>query len=351
MAGQDISATLLERVHQALTDKCPLYFQGTGSKAWLGRPVTGEPLDITGHHGIVHYDHSELVVTVRAGTSVRALTTLLAERDQMLPFEPPLFGGDASVGGMVAAGLAGPRRPWVGSVRDFILGTRIITGEGKHLRFGGEVMKNVAGYDLSRLMAGSFGALGLITEVSFKVLPRPRRCASLQRSMDQATALETLLRWRHAGLPLTAASHRDGQLRLRLEGNDSSVRQAAQQIGGEVLDDHYWAQLRDHQLPFFTDTRPLWRLSLPTDTPAIDLPGDTLIDWAGAQRWLKSDASAEDIRALATHHGGSAICYNPDPGIEPFHPLPAPLHRYHRALKAKLDPHNIFNPGRLYPDL
>lgn len=358
MAGQDQDHgdALLEQVNTALATGRPLVPRGAGSKTWLGRPVDGDTLETGEHRGIVHYDPSELVITVRAGTPITEVIDQLQEQDQMLPFEPPLFGARGSIqgtiGGMVATGLAGPRRPWAGSVRDFVLGTRVITGEGKHLRFGGEVMKNVAGYDLSRLMAASFGALGLITEVSFKVLPRPRECLSRQLTMTQPQALQALIRWRREGLPLSAACHGGGVLRVRLEGHRRSVQQAAALIGGDPLDDTaFWDRLRDHRLPFFDGPKPLWRLSLPADTPALDLPGPILFDWAGAQRWLKSDADADSLRTLADHHGGAATCYNPAPGVAPFHPLPEPLMRYHQALKAKLDPKNLFNPGRLYADL
>src|SRR5699024_4591635 len=184
-----------------------------------------------------------------------------------------------------------------------------------------------------------------------KVLPRPRQCLSRQRAMTPAAAQETLIRWRREGLPLTAACYLEGHLNVRLESNRGFVQQAAEQVGGDALDDAFWARLRDHRLPFFDDPRPLWRLSLPADTPVIELPGDTLMDWAGAQRWLKSDAHPTEIRTVAEHHGGSAICYTPDADTEPFHPLPRPLLRYHQALKARLDPQNIFNPGRLYAEL
>lgn len=351
MTGHDHSDVLLERVHAALAEHRPLSPRGTGGKAWLGRPVDGEVLEMGEHRGMVHYDPSELVATARAGTRVSELMRVLDEQNQMLPFEPPLFGGDASVGGMVATGLAGPRRPWAGSVRDFVLGTRVITGDGKHLRFGGEVMKNVAGYDLSRLMAASFGCLGVITEVSFKVLPKPRATVSRRLAIGEDEALAALVRWRREGLPLSGACHRDGELTVRLEGNESSVTRAAGIIGGDAPEADFWEKLRDHRLPFFDDERPLWRLSLPPATPALALPGATLIDWAGAQRWLHSDADADSLRRRAAEHGGSAVCYRPAPGVEPFHPLPAPLLRYHRALKARLDPNNIFNPGRLYVDL
>ncbi|MEX5452570.1 glycolate oxidase subunit GlcE, partial [Stutzerimonas stutzeri] len=174
--ANDASALLLDQVNQALAAKTPLRIQGSGSKAFLGRAAEGQLLDVREHRGIVSYDPTELVVTARAGTPLAELEATLDEAGQMLPCEPPHFGEGATVGGMIAAGLSGPRRPWSGSVRDFVLGSRVITGQGKHLRFGGEVMKNVAGYDLSRLMAGSFGCLGVLTEISLKVLPKPRLC-------------------------------------------------------------------------------------------------------------------------------------------------------------------------------
>ena len=349
----DQSEALLERVRAARAERRPLCPRGTGGKSHLGRPVDGEILDTLEHSGVVHYDPSELVVTARAGTLVSELIATLAEQDQMLPFEPPLFGGDASVGGMVASGLAGPRRPWAGSVRDFVLGTRVITGDGQHLRFGGEVMKNVAGYDLSRLMAGSFGCLGLITEVSFKVLPRPRASRSLQLRLTGEQARERVLDWRRRGLPLSAACHGGGLLRIRLEGNQGSVDAAVAEIGGEPLEDgRYWDKLRDQRLPFFDGAKPLWRLSLPPAAPVLELPGTQLSDWGGAQRWLKSDADTATLRQLAASAGGSATRFTGEEAEDaPFHPLPAALLRYHQTLKARLDPERIFNPGRLYADL
>jgi glycolate oxidase FAD binding subunit len=235
-------------------------------------------------------------------------------------------------------------------VRDFVLGSRIITGQGKHLRFGGEVMKNVAGYDLSRLMAGSFGCLGVLTEVSLKVLPKPRQCTSLRLEIDLERALLKLAEWGQQPIPISAASH-DGQaLHLRLEGGEGSVNAARERIGGEDLDPGYWNQLREQRLGFFADARPLWRLSLPNNTPAVALPGEQLVDWAGAQRWLKSDADAASIRAIAAEVGGHATCFTAG-AAEPFQPLSAPLLRYHRQLKAALDPQGIFNPGRMYSEV
>ncbi|WP_313240769.1 glycolate oxidase subunit GlcE [Stutzerimonas kunmingensis] len=349
--ANDASAQLLDQVNQALAANTPLRIQGSGSKAFLGRQTEGVLLDTREHRGIVSYDPTELVVTVRAGTPLTELETALDEAGQMLPCEQPHFGEGATVGGMIAAGLSGPRRPWSGSVRDFVLGSRVITGQGKHLRFGGEVMKNVAGYDLSRLMAGSFGCLGVLTEVSLKVLPKPRLCTSLRLEIDLERALLKLAEWGQQPIPISAASH-DGQaLHLRLEGGEGSVGAARERIGGEDLDPGYWNDLREQRLAFFADPRPLWRLSLPNNTPALGLPGDQLVDWAGAQRWLKSDADAVTIRGIAIEVGGHATCFTAGATTNPFQPLAAPLLRYHRQLKAALDPQGIFNPGRMYSEV
>ncbi|WP_095102507.1 glycolate oxidase subunit GlcE [Pseudomonas sp. Irchel 3A5] len=346
----DASAALLEQVNQALQTATPLRIQGGNSKAFLGREVAGEILDTRAHRGIVSYDPTELVITARAGTPLQELCAALDAAGQMLPCEPPHFG-EATVGGMVASGLSGPRRPWAGSVRDFVLGTRVITGLGKHLRFGGEVMKNVAGYDLSRLMAGSFGCLGVLTEVSLKVLPKPRLCSSIALEMDSARALARLAEWGQQPLPISAASFENDVLRLRLEGGEGSVAAAHERLGGERIDPGYWQELNEHQLDFFTSGLPLWRVSLPNNTGVLDVPGEQLIDWAGAQRWLKSDADGAVIRATFSAAGGHAICYNHGLQDSPFQPLPAPLMRYHRQLKAQLDPHGIFNPGRMYAEI
>ncbi|MEB0045590.1 MULTISPECIES: glycolate oxidase subunit GlcE [unclassified Pseudomonas] len=347
----DNSGALLEQVNQALQNATALRIQGSNSKGFLGRTVAGEVLDTRSHRGIVSYDPTELVVTVRCGTPLAELFEVLDASQQMLPCEPPSFGEDATVGGMIASGLSGPRRPWSGSVRDYVLGTRVITGQGKHLRFGGEVMKNVAGYDLSRLMAGSYGALGVITEVSLKVLPKPRQCLSISLDMDRDRALLRLAEWGQQPLPISAACHDSQRLHLRLEGGEGSVAAAHERLGGELLDASYWADLNEHRLSFFDEDLPLWRLSLPNNTPVLSLPGKQLIDWGGAQRWLKSDADAAFIRSVVNEVGGHVTCYSHGLLDSPFQPLPDALMRYHRNLKHQLDPRGLFNPGRLYAEL
>ncbi|WP_338796936.1 glycolate oxidase subunit GlcE [Pseudomonas monteilii] len=346
---RDNSQALLEQVGQALNQGTPLRIQGSNSKARLGNLVAGEVLDTRSHRGIVSYDPTELVLTARAGTPLREIEAALHEAGQMLPCEPPHLGPDATLGGMVAAGLSGPRRPWAGSVRDYVLGTRVITGHGKLLRFGGEVMKNVAGYDVSRLMAGSFGCLGLLTEVSLKVLPRPRRCLSLRLPMGRHEALAELAEWGQQPLPISAACHDGEALYLRLEGGEGSVQSARQRLGGATLDSGFWSDLREQRLAFFNSPAPLWRLSLPNAIGELDLPGQQLIDWGGAQRWLTSSAPAQAIRDLVANVGGHATCYTA--GADSSPPLPAALMRYHQTLKQQLDPQGVFNPGRLYPNL
>ncbi|GHC17430.1 glycolate oxidase subunit GlcE [Aidingimonas halophila] len=353
---QDMAEALCERVRQADHDKTPLKIVGGDTKAFYGRRVEGDILSTRDHHGISHYDPVELIISVRAGTLISELEAALDAEGQRLPFEPPHFGESATVGGMIATGLSGPRRPWAGSVRDFVLGSRIITHEGKHLRFGGEVMKNVAGYDLSRLMAGAQGTLGLLTEVSLKVLPKPTATHSLRLAMPLASALESLAEWGRQPLPITAAAYHDGALHLRLEGGPSSVAATRERLGGDVLDDEFWTQLREHQLPFFADTdeRPLWRLSLPNNTPALELETrsdtDVLYDWGGAQRWVRTSIDGRSLRDAVATAGGHATCYTPG-ASDPFMPLAPSVAKYHRRLKATLDPNGIFNPGRLYAEV
>ncbi|PMZ86970.1 MULTISPECIES: glycolate oxidase subunit GlcE [unclassified Pseudomonas] len=347
----DDSQSLLEQVNQALENATPLRIQGSNSKAFLGRTTAGEILDTRSHRGIVSYDPTELVITARCGTPLSQLTQVLDAAQQMLPCEPPSFGDGATVGGMIACGLSGPRRPWSGSVRDFVLGTRVITGQGKLLRFGGEVMKNVAGYDLSRLMAGSYGSLGLITEVSLKVLPKPRQCLSISLEMDAERALLRLAEWGQQPLPISAACHDGSRLHLRLEGGEGSVSAAHERLGGERLEACWWDDLNEQRLSFFDEDQPLWRLSLPHNTPPLSLPGRQLIDWGGAQRWLKSDAEPAYIRQVVDEIGGHATCFSHGLTDTPFQPLAPALMRYHRNLKLQLDPRGIFNPGRLYAEL
>lgn len=345
-----------ERVRAAAADRRPIHIRGGGSKDFYGRPVVGDLLDTRMCCGIVNYEPSELVVTARAGTPLAELEAVLAERGQMLAFEPPHFASGSTVGGCVAAGLAGPRRASVGGVRDFVLGARMIDGRGELLQFGGEVMKNVAGYDVSRVLAGSLGTLALIVELSLKVLPRPVAEATLCFAMDEAAALHQLNVWGGQPLPVSASAWQGGMLALRLSGAAAAVDTAAARLGGERLSDgladDFWRSLRDHTSPFFNADTPLWRLSVPADALAASLPGEQLVEWGGAQRWLRSEASEKELRTRTEALGGHATLFRHGGRRGAvFHPLPAALMALQRNLKNAFDPAGVFNPGRMYEGL
>ena len=296
----------------------------------------------------------ELVLTARAGTPLREIEAMLGEHGQMLPFEPPHFGESATLGGTIACGLSGPRRPYAGAARDFVLGTRVINGHAQVVRFGGQVMKNVAGYDMSRLLTGSMGTLAVLLDVSIKVLPRPATEITLTFEHSADAAIRQMNEWAATPTPISAACHWDGRTYLRLSGSASGVRSAHAALGGEVDADgsNFWASLREHQLGFFQGPAALWRVSVPATTTTLSLGGACLIDWGGALRWLRTDAAASTIRASAANCGGHAIAYrNSDPSGAVFHPLADGLLRLHQRIKASLDPHTIFSPGRMYAQI
>lgn len=358
MTEADCTEELRARVDEAIKQAAPLALVGSGSKSFLGPRADGTPLDVRGHRGVVHYAPEELVLTVRAGTPVAEVENLLAGRGQMLAFEPPHFGPGATVGGTFAAGLSGPRRAAVGSARDFVLGMRFISGRGDVLRVGGEVIKNVAGYDLSRLMVGAFGTLGLILDVSLKVLPRPRAEQTLVQDVrDHAQAIGQLCAWAGKPLPITATCVEAHRMSIRLAGAESAVQHAARQLGGETLADGatFWRDLREQQLAFFDDPRPLWRLSLPPATPPLSerlaVTEDCLVEWGGAQRWIRTGTDAESVYAAARTAGGHATLYrNGSRDAACFQALPPALLEIHKRLKRAFDPHGIFNPGRMYKE-
>ena len=338
-----------DQVRDAVEAQSPLAIRGGNSKQFYGHPATGQPLDLSGHHGIVDYDPGELVVTCRAGTRLSDLRALLAENGQHLPFEPPGYGAKATVGGTVACGFSGPARPWAGSLRDYLLGVKVINGHGKVLRFGGQVMKNVAGYDISRLMAGALGTLGVLLEVSFKVLPKPAMELTLAFHCDQEEALGRMGEWSGQPLPLSGACWHDGTLNVRLSGAASEVERAAgamdpDSISGET---ESWLNLGEHRGPFFEAASKLWRLSVPATAGPIDLDGDCLVDWGGAQRWYSTSESAERIRNDAEQAGGHATLFRGACEAPHFHPLPPALGQLQRRIRQAFDPHGLFAPDRL----
>lgn len=349
-----------EVIRAAAADGRALRLVGGATKDFHGEAPRGEPLDLRGVRGIVSYEPTELVMQVRCGTPLQEVHDALAAHGQMLAFEPPAFGEGATIGGVVAAGLSGPRRASAGAVRDFVLGATIVDAQARVLRFGGQVMKNVAGYDVSRLMCGSLGILGPIVDVSLKVLPRPMREASVRLPLDASDAIATMNRWCAEPLPISATRWHEGEAWLRFSGAAPAVEAALARFGREhgaarIDDDEAarrWRALREHEDPFFAGNEPLWRLSLPSTAPWLDLPGRALVEWAGAQRWLRGDADAGRIRAECARAGGTATLFRGgDRTVGVFHPLPEANRRVHRALKHAFDPAGLFNRGRMYPDL
>jgi len=354
---------LIDQVKSASANAEPLDIRGGNTKAFYGEMQKGTPLDATSLRGISVYEPTELVVTARCGTPLAELEAALAERGQCLPFEPPRFGPRGTVGGMVAAGLSGPSRAAVGSVRDFVLGSSLLNGRGDVLSFGGQVMKNVAGYDVSRLLTGSMGTLGLILEVSMKVLPVAPASATLRFQLDEATFLQRLNEWAGKPLPINASAWWSGTLVLRLRGALAAVNAAIDTLGGDLIEadfgSEFWQGLRDHTDEFFEHANKavdggatLWRLSVPSTAPPLHLHGETLIEWGGAQRWLVSAQAAAQVREAAKRAGGHAMIFRAkDKSAGVFAPLASPIARIHRDLKKSFDPAGVFNPGRLYSGL
>ncbi len=339
-----------EKIREASARRAPLCLRGGGTKDFYGNAPRGEVLDTRAHSGIVAYEPTELVVTARCGTSLKDLESELARNGQFLPFEPPHFGDGATIGGCVAAGLSGPRRAAAGALRDYVLGAKIIDGQGRALTFGGQVMKNVAGYDVSRLMAGSLGTLGLIAEVSLKVLPAPAEETTLRFQLSEAQFLQKLTSWASQPLPVSATAWHDGVLHVRLSGSSAAVRAAAAKLGGDKAQTD-WAAIREHRHPFFAAAAPLWRIALPAACPPLPF-ADSFVEWGGMLRWVKSDAPAAGIRDAAKRAGGHATLFRAaDKAAGTFAPLDPVLARLHREVKAAFDPAGIFNPGRLMEGL
>ncbi|SIQ96864.1 glycolate oxidase FAD binding subunit [Janthinobacterium sp. TND4EL3] len=354
---QAIVEQFRQQILAASAARRPLRLRGGGTKDWYGQQLDGEVLDTRAYAGIIDYEPTELVITARCGTPLAEIEAALAARKQMLAFEPPHFGPGATVGGVVASALSGPRRASAGALRDFVLGAVLMDGHGERLAFGGQVMKNVAGYDVSRLLAGSMGTLGLILEVSLKVLPLPLREATLRLACAEIAALRLLNEWAGQPLPISASCWHDGVLSVRLSGAEAAVSAALQSLGGELLapDDAaaFWLSLREQTHAFFAGAGSLWRLSLPPHASAVILKGRQLVEWGGAQRWLKLDGDADAaggqrIRQAVAALGGHATLFRGgDKAVGVFHPLAPAVEKIHQRLRQAFDPAGIFNPHRM----
>jgi glycolate oxidase FAD binding subunit len=361
---QQIVEQFQEQVRAAARDGQTLRIRGSGSKDWYGQQTEGNILDTRAWRGIVDYEPTELVITARCGTPLVEIEAALLEKRQMLAFEPPHFGAASTLGGAIAAGLSGPRRASSGAVRDFVLGAKLLDGQGEVLRFGGQVMKNVAGYDVARLLAGSLGTLGVLLEVSVKVLPIPVAETTLRFALAELDAIRMLNEWAGQPLPVSASCWHDGVLALRLSGARAAVDDAVRSLGGDVMPDcaPFWAAVREQRHAFFDGDMPLWRLSLPSSAGPIAFEpaqpdaaqpdAAQLIEWGGAQRWLRAPGDAEHaqhIRGAAAAAGGHATLFRGgDKSVGVFQPLAPAIARIHARLKAGFDPAKVFNPGRMY---
>jgi len=370
MLDNDDSAALLETVRGAVEKQTPIRVLGGGSKSSLGQSsaghATGMVLNTRSHEGIISYDPTELVVTVRAGTVLADLTRALAERGQMLPFDPPEWPG-ATIGGVLACGLSGPRRPFSGSARDYVLGTRIINGQAQDLRFGGEVMKNVAGYDVSRVQIGAWGTLGVLLDISMKVLPLPELELTVQQH-GKSRDLQAFARVMRKPLPLSGAMLIEEDRYIRLSGSESAVRAAASELGGELMSDNsIWHSVRDHTHPYFrqaykaaSDNKTLWRISVPDYAPILGLSGHWLNEWGGGQRWLLSALPADEVFRVVASANGHAMRYSTAQSADKhaenfedpaFQPLTGAMQRLQSRVRDSFDPLRLFNRGRFHPEL
>lgn len=350
MTASPALADIRERVIDANRSGAALRLRGAGTKDFYGERLEGELLDLRSHRGVIDYEPSELVITARCGTPLSEIEALLSEQGQFLAFEPPAFGADPTIGGVISAGLSGPRRLQVGAARDFVLGAKLLDAAGEELSFGGRVMKNVAGFDVSRLLCGSLGFLGIITEVSLKVLPRPRCEQTFVLRLAAHDALALFNRWGSLPLPISAATWVDGSAWVRLSGAAPAVRAACQRTGGDPVDTAaaaaFWNGLRHFTHPFF-QSDPLWRVSVPS-TAALEPAERLLIDWGGALRWYADETLGAGARSLAFSVGGTAMCWRGETaGQSRFHPLDRTAALIHRRLKQHFDPRAIFNRGRL----
>ncbi len=346
----DISQQLVERVQEAFSQGEQLNIKGNGTKDFMGREQRGQIFETTGHTGIVSYNPAELVMIARAGTTLKEISQALGENRQILPCESPMLG-DATIGGVMACNQSGPSRPWRGGIRDNVLGIRMINGKGEHLRFGGQVIKNVAGYDLARLQAGAMGSLGVLTEISFKVIPEPAEQQTIVIPLSAADALEKMTALLGKSLPVSGASWYANNMYLRFSGAGQAVRAAVQGYGDVPVsgDTDFWSQLNEKTLEFFTQNEPLWRFSVKPTAQHFLPEGNWLIDWAGAQRWLSGDYPVEELREYAKASGGQVELFRGgDRQGEVMH-LPDPVTReLLTRMKKAFDPKGIFNPGRLY---
>ena len=349
----DIRSEITREIKDARKKRLPLEIKAGGTKHFYGRQIQGKPLVLSRHTGITEYEPSELYITARSGTPLREIEQVIVRQKQILPCEPPHFGSTATLGGMVATGLCGPRRAHAGAVRDCILGTEIINGKGEYLRFGGKVMKNVAGYDVSRLICGALGTLGAIMSVTLRLIPEPTCEHTIALTLSSREAIRKMNEWANTPLPVTATFHDGKDLYIRLSGSLSTVETSAKHIGGEPVDwnDVFWTNVKEQAHEFFLTKLPIWRVAVPPNTEPLDISGTCVMEWNGALRWYTTDVKSEHIRAEVERAGGHACLFRNGDAQHPFHPLSQASFTIHQKLKQAFDPAGILNPGKMYAQL
>ncbi|MCP4121602.1 MAG: glycolate oxidase subunit GlcE [Bacteroidetes bacterium] len=348
----DISQQLIDQVKTAYESKSSLVIKGGGSKQQCcGRTIQGESLLTSEHSGIVNYSPIELVITALSGTSLEELNHELDKNNQQLSFEPPGFGEKGTIGGTVACNLSGAARPWSGSIRDLLLGVRLINGKGEHLTFGGQVMKNVAGYDVTRLQAGALGCLGVLTEISLKIMPKPKDSITIIQEMSESEALLKMQQLASQPKPLSGLAWYDQKLYIRLSGESKTIQKTAQIWGGEQLAEatSFWRALNEQSLAFFQLDAHLWRFSIGPTAKSLVADTETIVDWAGSQRWVLGDYDPQQLHKIAKDAGGHVSLFSGgDRTAEVRQPLSDIERRLQKRMKDAFDPHGILNPGRLY---
>lgn len=340
-----------QTIREAAAKKSPLNICAGNTKNFYGNSSSGETFDVSQYQGIIDYEPSELFITARCGTTLKQIETELDNHNQMLAFEPPHFGEQATIGGTVACGLSGPRRPYAGAMRDNMLGVHIINGEGHYLRFGGQVMKNVAGYDVSRAMCGALGTLGVIMQVSLKVIPKPETEITLQIETPESQALSTLHQLSQSSLPISATFIENNSLYLRLAGLESSIQKTKLELDAKQINESndFWHTVKEQQRDYFKSAKPLWRINVPNNAPAIDLEETMLIEWNGGLRWLSSLLDDTLIRSKIQQLGGHATLFKSEnKSADCFSELSPEVKTLHTNLKNAFDPLHIINPGRMY---
>ncbi len=347
---QEIIRTTVLNAYQS---QQPLVIQAGNSKEFYGRRIHGAPVSIKNHIGITEYEPSELFITANSGTLLSTIEQTIASENQILPFEPPHFATSATLGGIVATGLSGPRRINSGAVRDCMLGCEIINGKGEYLRFGGKVMKNVAGYDVSRLMCGANGTLGILMSITLRLLPKSKCEQTIVQNIALPDAIDAMNKLASSNYPITATFYHENKLYIRLTGHTSTVSKCIQQIGGEVIDDgdKFWHDVKEQRHSFFSSNSPLWRISVPPNTKKLNIPGDCAMEWHGALRWYTTDENSETIRNIVSEARGHACLFKGNTQNEVFHPISKHSFNIHKNLKNAFDPKNILNFEKMYVGL